>query len=102
MKQNNGIEGGVIIKENRMIKWEKKRKLGAWKYIFIYGLYFGGISIFPVFINFYPEYDLFIVLIFSSFFIIPIGITFGIFNWLVNEARYETYIEKNSLCNEQD
>ena len=79
-----------------MIKWEKKRKLGAWKYIFIYGslygLYFGSISFSPVLINFYSEYDVFILIIFYLFFIIPIGITFGIFSWLVNEARFESYI----------
>lgn len=94
--ENNGNKGGVIVfnQEKRMIKWEKKRKLGAWKYIFIYGLlYFGGISFLPKLIQIYQGYDVFLSIIFHLFFIIPIGLTYGIFSWLVNEARYESYIE---------
>ncbi|MFN7250221.1 MAG: hypothetical protein ACK4M9_05440 [Anaerobacillus sp.] len=77
-----------------MIKWEKKRKLGAWKYIFIYGLlYYGGISFLPILIQMYQGYGVFLSIIFYLFLIFPIVLTCGIISWLVNEARYESYME---------
>ncbi|WP_223701759.1 hypothetical protein [Sutcliffiella deserti] len=88
--------GGINIfnKEKRWKKWEKERRLGKWKYIFLHGLLLCGSVSFltQLALDLYQEdfLDIYGYLWFSFVF----GLTYGIGSWITMEARYDRYLKK--------
>ena len=92
--------GPVMIKFNDNKRWEKTRKMGKWKYIFLVGMLgYGGIMfIVSLFLNrlylwIRPDTRLTIYLI-SLIIWLFAGIVFGTLTWFVSERSYKKEKEK--------
>ncbi|WP_026675253.1 hypothetical protein [Alkalihalobacterium bogoriense] len=82
----------MFNKEKEMKSWERTRKLGAWKYIFLYGLLLGGtVAYFTRFLfnnikgGNSTMYDFLM-------FAIPFGLLYGIISWFSSENKYKKYM----------
>lgn len=84
-------KGGVTIlnKEKHLMRWGKTRRLGKWKYIFLYGLLLGGTVAFLTRLLFDSllrnTFDIYGYVWYSIVF----GLIFGIGSWIQNEKRYK-------------
>ncbi|UOE95224.1 hypothetical protein [Alkalihalobacillus sp. LMS39] len=82
----------MFNKEKEMKRWERTRKLGVWKYIFLYGLLVSGAAAY--FTRFLLNNIRGGNSTISDFlmFAIPFGLLYGIISWFSSESRYKKYI----------
>lgn len=80
-------------KEKQWTKWEKTRRLGKWKYIFLYGLLWGGGVFFLIRFLFDTLQGNRIVIYEYLLFSILFGLTFGIGSWFLTEKKYNSFSE---------
>ncbi|MRH43835.1 hypothetical protein GH741_14425 [Aquibacillus halophilus] len=81
-------------REKQMIKWEKTREFGKWKYILVSGV-FGGVVYFIISIlldimfsrpfNFYEHIITGIIF----------GFVYGLVSWMLSERNYKKYKENS-------
>ncbi|KGX85926.1 hypothetical protein [Pontibacillus marinus] len=81
----------MFNREKQLLKWGETRKMGKWKYVFLYGVFMGGTFyfIFSILLNtiFNTYYSLLVLLIEA----VPFGIILGIATWIMSERKYKKY-----------